>query len=564
MSNLKEKIILIALENALRFNGTANSKSVLNTAMAKIPECRKDFKGTSQTANECTDYINNLSPKEQQKLAEEKNLSIEKKEVKEKKEFPDLKDAHEGKVVMRFAPNPNGPLSLGHCRIALLNWHYVKKYKGKYILRFEDTDPRIKAPLKEAYDWIEKDISYLRIKPNKTYRQSEKFDVYYDLAGKLIEKNQAYVCTCDKDEFRNLKNKKIACPCRDKPISVNKKRWDKMFSDYKSGEAVLVLKTDIKHKNPAMRDFPIFRIIEEKDNNHPYLKNTRVWPLYDFASPVEDHLDRITHIIRGIDFLGRDEKHKFLYDCFGWTLPQNIVTGKFLIEGIKSTSKISESIKEGKLDGWEDPRTFSLKSLAKRGIDSRAIVDFVMSNGMKRGDINVSLDILYAMNKKYVEEKNRYFFVKNPIKMHILNSPKINAVEIPLHPEDKKRGNRILNFSEDIFVTSDDVNLLENAKKKNISIRLKGLFSIKIKKIKKDLISAEYCGKEIEKGMQIIHWLCKKDSVPIYFVDEKNNKTTGLMEKNTLDVKRIIQFERVGFVNLVKEEKEIFAYFGHK
>ncbi|MCK5177778.1 MAG: glutamate--tRNA ligase, partial [Candidatus Aenigmarchaeota archaeon] len=316
--------------------------------------------------------------------------------------------------------------------------------------------------------------------------------------------------------------------------------------------------------NPAMRDFPIFRIIEEKDNNHPYLENTRVWPLYDFASPVEDHLERITHIIRGIDFLGRDEKHKFLYDCFGWTLPQNIVTGKFLIEGIKSTSKISESIKEGKLDGWEDPRTFSLKSLAKRGIDSRAIVDFVMSNGMKRGDINVSLDILYAMNKKYVEEKNRYFFVKNPIKMHILNSPKIKTAEIPLHPEDQKRGNRILNVSEDIFITSDDAGLLENAKKKNIQIRLKGLFNIRIKEITNDLITSEYSSKKVEKGMQIIHWLCKKDSVPITFVNEKNIKSKGLMEKNALDVEGVVQFERVGFVNLIKERKEIFAYFGHR
>ena len=300
MSNLKEKIILIALENALRFKGTANNKAVLNSAMAKIPECRKDFKGTSKTANECAEYINNLSLEEQHKMAEEKNLLIEKKQVKEKKEFPNLEDAHEGKIVMRFAPNPNGPLSLGHCRIALLNWHYVKKYKGKYILRFEDTDPRIKVPLKEAYDWIKRDISYLGIKPDLVYRQSTKFDIYYDLAGKLIEKNHAYVCTC-MDKFRELKNKKIACPCRDKPSSIHKERWDKMFSGYKSGEAVLVLKTDIKHKNPAMRDFPIFRIIEEKDNNHPYLENTRVWPLYDFASPVQDHLDGVTPVIRGID-----------------------------------------------------------------------------------------------------------------------------------------------------------------------------------------------------------------------------------------------------------------------
>ncbi|RLG14518.1 MAG: glutamate--tRNA ligase [Candidatus Nanohalarchaeota archaeon] len=564
MPNLKEKIILIALENALRFKGTANSKAVLNSAMAKIPECRKDFKGTSKTVNECTDYINNLSFSEQQKMAKEKSLVVEKKQVKEKKEFPDLKDAHEGKVVMRFAPNPNGPLSLGHCRIALLNWHYVKKYRGKYILRFEDTDPRIKVPLKEAYDWIKRDIGYLGVKPGIVYRQSTKFDIYYDLAEKLIEKNHAYVCTCDRLKFSEWKNKKKACPCRSMPSSIHKDRWKKMFSEYEGGEAVLVLKTDIKHKNPAMRDFPIFRIIDEKDNNHPYLKNAKVWPLYDFASPVQDHLDEVTHVIRGIDFLGREEKHKFLHDYLGWKLPQNIVTGKFLIEGVKSTSKISELIESGKFESWDDPRTYSIKSLAKRGIDSRAVVDFVMSNGMKRSDINVSLDILYAMNKKYVEEKNRYFFVKNPIKMKILNSPKIKTVKIPLHPEDEKRGSRTLNFCETILVTSDDLKLLENAGKKDITIRLKGLFNVKIKAMENDLISAEYCGKKIEKGMQIMHWLCEKDSVPITFVDEKNAKAKGLMEKNAVKEKGVVQFERVGFVNLVKEGKEIFAYFGHR
>ncbi|OYT35132.1 MAG: glutamate--tRNA ligase [Candidatus Aenigmarchaeota archaeon ex4484_52] len=559
-----KRIFLLTLENSLKFKGTASKKAVLNTAMAKIPECRSDFKNTEKQVDLCVNYINNLSYLEQTKLAKQYNIKQEKKQQKQINEFPDLQNAEIGKVVMRFAPNPNGPMSLGHSRIALLNWHYVKKYKGKFILRFEDTDPKIKPPLKQAYDWIKQDIEYLKIKPDEIYRQSEKFDIYYNLALKLIEQGNAYVCICEKEKFRTLKNKKLECPCRNKSLLLHKQRWKMMFCKYRGGEAVLVLKTDIKHKNPAMRDFAIFRIIDTKNLNHPYLKNTTVWPLYDFASPVQDHLDGITHIIRGIDFLGREEKHKFLYDYFKWNLPQNIVAGKFLIKGVKSTSKIAELIDEGKIKSWDDPRTYSLLSLKKRGINSNAIIDFVMSNGMKKSDINVSLDILYAMNKKYVECKNRYFFVKNPIKMRILNAPKIKKIEIPLHPEDKKRENRILNFEENIFICLDDIDLLKNAKKSNNQIRLKGLFNIKIENIKEDMIIAKYSSKKIEKGIKIIHWISKNDSISINFVDEKNNKFIGLMEKNAINENGVVQFERVGFVNLIKKNKEIYAYFGHR
>ncbi len=187
--------------------------------------------------------------------------------VREKKErtysLPELEGVC-GKVVMRIAPGPSGPLHIGHTRVSVLNDEYVKRYGGTLINRFEDTNPEKIDP--DAYDMIPEDLEWLGVEVHSTVVQSDRFEIYYDMTRKLLEQGKAYVCTCDADRWRELKEKKCACPCRELPPEVQLDRYDRFLDgEYADGEAVTVIKTDLDHPNPAVRDFVALRLV-----SHPH------------------------------------------------------------------------------------------------------------------------------------------------------------------------------------------------------------------------------------------------------------------------------------------------------
>ena len=215
-----------------------------------------------------------------------------------RKVLPDLEGAETG-VVMRFAPNPSGPLHIGHARAAVLNDAYVKQYGGRYILRIEDTDPKRVDP--DAYDMVKEDIAWLGLGITETVTQSDRLPLYYDLCRQLIERGGAYVCTCNNDCFRELKQAKTACPCRDQPVEKNLGLWENMLDHtFREGEVTVRIKTDLNNPDPAMRDFPAFRILDTPP--HPKVK-AHVYPLMNFSVVADDHLLGVTHVIRGKDHI---------------------------------------------------------------------------------------------------------------------------------------------------------------------------------------------------------------------------------------------------------------------
>ena len=225
--------------------------------MGAHPELRSRAKEVSPLAKEAIADVAALSPEERvtklKELAPEMYEAIFEKH-EHKKVLPDLEGSEQG-VVMRFAPNPSGPLHIGHARAAALNDVYVKQYGGRYILRIEDTDPKRVDP--EAYEMVKEDIAWLGLGITETVTQSERLPIYYDLCEQLIRKGGAYVCTCDNEHFKELKQAKTACPHRDQPVDVNLELWKKMLDHgFKEGEASVRIKTDLNHPDPAMRDFP--------------------------------------------------------------------------------------------------------------------------------------------------------------------------------------------------------------------------------------------------------------------------------------------------------------------
>jgi glutamyl-tRNA synthetase len=559
MDDLKKTIYKYALLNAAKHKGNANPKAVIGSIMSNESELRKDAKKVGPMANYIVSSINKMSLEDQMKEIANLKIEVENKKKEKEEGLVDLSGGHEN-VVMRFAPNPSGPLHIGHARAAVPNGEYTKRYNGKLILRIEDTDPkRIYPP---AYDMIQEDLEWLGVSIDEIYFQSDRFPIYYEYGEKLIGLGAAYMCTCDGGEFKKLKDECKPCPCRDNSIEENIKLW-KEFPSMESGQAVLRIKTDINHKNPAIRDWVAMRI---EDTEHPRIGTKyRIYPMMNFSVAIDDHLMCLTHVLRGKDHLANSEKQKYLYEHMGWDMPEFIHYGRLKMEDISlSTSKALAGITEGLFTGWDDPRLGTLRAIAKRGIQSQAIYNLMMEIGVKMSDSAISWKKIYGLNRNILEEKaNRYFFVSNPKKVKIshLNEKEIAIPEIisrPLHPDFLNRGNRNLSFDDEVYISNDDLT--------NGMSRLMDAVNIDIEGTEAKYISKSFEDAK-EKKMRIIQWVPAKDNLKAKIIMDDASKVSGLCEADckNLEIGDIVQFERFGFARFDKiNNDELIFYFAHK
>ena len=571
---VEELIWKYALVNAYTHKGKANPKAVIGKVLGENPELRPKAKEIIPLVNEIVEKVNSLSIEEQEAKLREiyPEFFKEKKGKKEEKRgLPPLPKAEKGKVVTRFAPNPDGAFHLGNARAAILSHEYARMYDGKFILRFDDTDPKVKRPEPIFYEWIKEDLEWLGFKIDEIHIASDRLEIYYDYAEKLIKMGKAYVCTCKPEEFRELRDKGIACPHRDEPVEVQLERWRKMLNgEYKEGEAVVRIKTDLKHPNPAVRDWPALRIIDNP--NHPRTGNKYiVWPLYNFASAIDDHELGVTHIFRGQEHAENETRQRYVYDYFGWEYPVTVHHGRLSIEGvILSKSKTRKGIEEGKYLGWDDPRLGTIRALRRRGIQPEAIRELIIEVGLKRSDTTVSWDNLAAINRRIVEPiANRYFFVADPIPMHVEGYEKEFIAEIPLHPDYPERGVRRLKFKpgRPVYVSGEDIELF----KPGNFVRLKDLFNVEILEVNEDGIRARFHSVEYEiarkNRWRMVHWVTEGKPCEVWVPEgEELIIRHGLLESNAdVKVDDVVQFERFGFVRIdeVKDGK-VRAIFAHK
>ena len=557
INEIREIIYKYAVKNAYDY-GKANEKAVLGKIFAEKKELRSRAKEILPLVKEVVESVNKLP---RVKIEEEvkRFKYIEKKVEKGLKPLPDAENG----VVMRFAPNPSGPLHIGHARAAILNDEYVKKYGGKLILRIEDTDPARILP--EAYEMIEEDLSWLGVEYHEKVVQSDRLEIYYEHARKLIELGKAYVCTCKREEFQRLKLAKKACSCRNLGIEENLERYEKMFTEYREGEAVVRLKTDLAHKDPSVRDFVILRICEEE---HPRV-DARVYPLMNFSVAVDDHLLGITHVLRGKDHINNTIKQRYIYRYFGWKEPIFIHYGIMKIEGLAlSTSKIRVGIEKGIYSGWDDVKLGTLRALKKRGISPEAIRRAMVEIGIKESDINFSWENLYAYNREIIEPKaNRYFFVFDPKEVFV-SGVKTKTYKALLHPSYKERGFRELKVVADngtakIYISADDFERIKEGE----FLRLMDAFNIVIEKKEREKAYARYVSEDLKearkKKAKLIQWVCLGVET-IVFSPEREYK--GLAEENLkkVPIDTVVQFERFGFVRIDRKNDKIIAYYAHK
>jgi len=557
----KATLFLCALQNAVKHGGVPQSGAVIGMVMGANPELRSRAKEVAGLAKEAIADVAALSPEERvtrlQSLAPEMYEAIFAKH-EHKKVLPDLEHAEQG-VVMRFAPNPSGPLHIGHARAAALNDAYVKQYGGRYILRIEDTDPKRVDP--EAYDMVVEDIRWMGLGITECVTQSSRLEIYYDLCKQLIGLGGAYVCTCDNEEFKELKQKKTACPCRDQSVETNLALWQKMLDHtFREGEASVRVKTDLNHPDPAMRDFPAFRILDSP----PHQKvRAHVYPLMNFSVVADDHLLGITHVIRGKDHIANTRRQRYIYDHFGWKVPVYRHYGRMGIEGVVlSTSQMHKGIEEGTYSGWDDIRLGTLRALARRGILPEALKNAMLAIGIGDTDISFSWDNLYAENRKIVDPiANRYFFVPDPVAISIEGAPHRVAHAL-LHPSDAARGVRKLPFEGTALVPAAEIT-------PDVSmIRLKDLFNVKIA-WNGTTPSFSYAGESLADARatkaHIIQWLPVQDATPCTLLTQEG-EIKGMCEPQVKsELGKIVQFERTGFVKIdTVGESGVLAYFTHK
>ncbi len=577
---LRELIRKSALLNALQHSGKAQAGAIIGKIIGEKQELKTKAKELSALINKVVNEVNNLSLEEQRQIIEEKWPKVLKKEKveEEEKRLPPLPNADKYKQIFtRFSPNPDCVLHLGSARAIILSHEYARLYKGKFMLRFEDTDPKVKKPVLEFYDRIREDLNWLRCKADEEYIQSDRLPIYYEYAERLLREGNAYVCTCQAEKFRKRVLSREPCACRSLSAEENLERWKRMLEGgYAEGEAVVRVKTDLEHPNPAVRDWPALRIIDTEKHPHPRVGGKyRVWPLYNMAAGVDDHLMGVTHVIRGKEHLTNQVRQEYMYKHLGWKYPEAIHYGRLKITGaFLSKSKIVQGVKEGTYTGWDDPRLATFAALRKRGITPAAIKKMIVDVGPKTADVTLSWENLYAYNRKIIDpQADRYFFVSEPIELKVKNVPKVFKVKLPLHPEKPEHGFREYTVTPKreegattFWIAKRDADAAEIGK----GIRLMELFNIKIESVNADSVEASFASKAYEEARKakakLIHWIPKGEEFPCQIVMPDAAVKEGIAESACKKLKpdTVIQFERFGFVSVDENDAKLVAYYAHK
>lgn len=408
------------------------------------------------------------------------------------------KDLSEGKVTTvktRFPPEPNGCLHIGHAKSLCLNFGTARKYGGTCNLRFDDTNP-----LKEDEEFvnsIKRDIQWLGFRWDNLYNASDYFDVMYECAEKLIKEGKAYVCDLSAEEIRlsrgSLTEPGKESPYRDRSPEENLNLFRRMKAgEFDDGEKVLRAKIDMASPNINMRDPVIYRVLHASHQNTG--DKWCIYPMYDFAHPIEDAYEGITHSICTLEF----EDHRPLYDwvtqnCgFPSPLPQQIEFARLNITNtIMSKRFLKRLVEEGFVDGWDDPRMPTLCGMRRRGYPPQAIIDFCDRIGVAKANSEVEYGYLNACVRDYLNQyAQRAMAVTSPIKVILTNLSAPEECEIENNPNKPEEGTRTITLTHELYIDGSDFSLAPPPKYHRLKldgyVRLKGAYIIKCDKVETD------------------------------------------------------------------------------
>jgi len=461
----------------------------------------------------------------------------------------DLESGKVKEIVTRFPPEPNAYLHIGHARALITNFELAKQFNGYTNLRFDDTNPAKED--EEFVEGIKKDIEWLGYHPKNVFYGSDYFEATYELAIELIKKGLAYVCDLSQSEISEYRGTLTEpgkeSPYRNRSVEENLQLFENMKNGmYKEGEKVLRAKIDMASPNINMRDPVLYRIIFIK--HHRQGNKWCIYPMYDFAHPLQDSFEGITHSLCSLEY----DNHRVLYD---WVVqntevcknkdhaPRQIEFGRLNITNtIMSKRYLKALVESGKVIGYDDPRMPTLAGLRRRGVTPSAIKSFILSTGLSRINSTVEGDMLdHFIREDLKLNTPRTMAVTNPLKVIITNYPegKVEYLDVTNNQENEELGKRKVAFSREIYIEREDF-ALEKPDKHfkrlalGLEVRLFGAYFIKANDVTYD------------KDGNIDTVLCTYDVETLSgsgFNARKPNGTIGFVEATTAKRAQFNQFE---------------------
>ncbi len=558
-----------ALKNALQHNGTADAKAVISKLLGARQDLRSRAKEIIPGVMKIVSEVNARSPDVQRAEVEAADPSFFEAAEKQKKDLPPLPGAVEGAVVTRMPPEPNGYPHIGHGMSFYFNYYYAKRYGGRVILRFDDTNP--KAEQAEYYEAIKKDLTWMGLTWDTVHNMSDDMELYHQYALQLIRQGDAYLCDCPQETVSKLRYDGKACPCRERSIEENGELWERMATA-PEGSMVLRLKGDVASQNTAMRDPTIMRII---DHPHPLLGTAyRLWPVYDFACAIEDAVLGITHVLRSNEFALRIELQDYIRSLLGLRNPLTMQYSRFSIRGTPTSKRlIKPLIEDGTVDGWDDPRLVTLRGLARRGIRPEAVYELTKEIGLSTAEPEIDWSLVESLNRKIIDPvTKRYFFVPDPVALEIEGAAGMTAT-LRMHPT-QDMGTRTLAATPTMYIAGTDAADLSEGD----IIRLKDLCNIRIDSVGTPIRSSVHTGEIDMHQVKKIQWVPESGVttrvlVPSSLYDEHKElvpdsmgEVSGISEPAVaqLPVDEVVQFERYGFVRIDAQDGTTTVIYAHR
>ena len=449
----------------------------------------------------------------------------------------DLSEEKYTKIVTRFPPEPNGYLHIGHAKSILLNYGIAKEYGGQFNLRFDDTNPTKEK--EEFVDSIIKDVEWLGADfRGEVLFASNYFDQMYEAAVKLIKSGDAYVDDLSAEEIREYRGTLTEpgknSPYRDRSVEENLKLFEEMKDGvYEDGSKVLRAKIDMAAPNINMRDPVIYRIA--RMTHHNTGDKWLIYPMYDFAHPIEDAIEGVTHSLCTLEFEDHRPLYNWVVEKLGYeNPPKQIEFAKLYLTNVVTGKRYIKKLVEDKVvDGWDDPRLVSLAALRRRGFTPESLKTFMELVGISKSQGSCDYAMLeYCIREDLKPKAPRYMGVLRPLKLIIDNYPEdmVEEFEIENNQDDENAGTRKITFSKELYIEQDD--FMEEPPRKYFrlfpgnEVRLKGAYFVKCTGFDKDEngeITAVHCtydpetrsgsGFEGRKVKGTIHWVNAKDAI---------------------------------------------------
>jgi glutamyl-tRNA synthetase len=553
--SLEPRVRRLALANAVAHEGSAEVGPVVARLLATDPKLRAHADEVRSLASMVVAEIRNRPvPELEEELARLGGPENERSKVarSEGASFPELVGAVPGNVVLRLAPFPSGSLHIGSGRMLYVNQYYRERYHGRLLLVFDDTvgseEKRVEP---EFFDLILGDLELAGVRPDEVLYKSDRIAHHYPWARRVIEKGGAYVCRCAPELLRENRRNGVACLERSQSLETTLEEWEKMLGGgYGPGEAVLRLRTDLADPDPAFRDRVLFRISEL---DHPRVGHRyRVWPLLEFSWAVDDVELGITHVIRGKDLVMEDRMERFIWDLLDVQGPPFHHFGILRVREAKvSKSKSYAEVKSGAYDGWADPRTWSFRSLDRRGISMDAVREFTLSFGLSLADIEVPAETLYAENRKRIDALTpRRSFVAEPVRVVVEGYPfDLAEVDLANHPDRPELGTRRVRAGPEFFLAHQDL-----AAHAGAEVRLKDLVNVRLPSeipASGGSLTAAFTTRPNQR-LPRLQWVGAAGALPTDILLPDGGRALGVGEATlgTTSAREIFQFERVGFVRV--------------